>query len=47
MVALRLGLPPMAAAAEVCLVRIARGWRLPSSGAGGTVTFPISFTRGT
>jgi len=38
---------PAAAAAEACLLRVARGWRLPGGDAGATVTLPISFTRGT
>jgi len=38
---------PGAAEAEACLVRVARGWRLPSGQEGASVTFPISFTRGT
>lgn len=37
---------PAAVAAEACLVRVARGWQLPGTDAGATVTFPISFTRG-
>jgi len=37
---------PGAAEAEACLVRVARGWRLPSGQEGASVTFPISFTRG-
>jgi len=38
---------PGAAEAEACLVRVARGWHLPSGQEGASVTFPISFTRGT
>ena len=38
---------PGAAAAESCLLEIARGWRVPSVSDGATVTIPISFTRGT
>lgn len=38
---------PGAAEAEACLLRVARGWRLPSGQEGASVTFPISFTRGT
>lgn len=37
---------PGAAAAEECLITIARGWRMPSGREGATVTFPISFTHG-
>lgn len=38
---------PGAEAAESCLLRIVRGWRVPAGSAGATVTLPISFTRGT
>jgi hypothetical protein len=38
---------PGAAEAEACLVRIARGWRVPTGHDGATLTLPISFTRGT
>jgi TonB family protein len=38
---------PGAAEAESCLLRIVRGWRIPSAGEGASVTLPISFTRGT
>jgi hypothetical protein len=38
---------PGAVEAEACLLRVARGWRLPSGQEGASVTFPISFTRGT
>ena len=31
---------------EGCLLRVVKGWRLPSGSAGATVTLPISFTRG-
>lgn len=37
---------PGAADAEACLIRLARGWRVPSGQEGATVTLPISFTRG-
>lgn len=36
---------PGAADAEGCLLRIVRGWRLPSGGDGASITLPISFTR--
>jgi TonB family protein len=38
---------PGAAEAESCLLRIVRGWQIPSAGDGASVTLPISFTRGT
>jgi hypothetical protein len=38
---------PGAAEGEACLVRIARGWRVPAGHDGATLTLPISFTRGT
>ena len=38
---------PGAAQTEACLIKIARGWRVPSGAEGATVTIPISFTRGT
>jgi hypothetical protein len=38
---------PGAAETEACLIRIARGWRVPAGHDGATLTLPISFTRGT
>jgi len=38
---------PGAAETEACLIRIARGWRVPAGRDGATLTLPISFTRGT
>ena len=37
---------PGAADAEACLIRMARGWHVPSAQEGTSVTLPISFTRG-
>jgi len=34
-----------AAETEACLLRIVRGWKLPSNSEGATITLPISFTR--
>jgi hypothetical protein len=38
---------PGAAETEACLIRIARGWRVPAGHDDATLTIPISFTRGT
>lgn len=35
-----------AAETESCLLRIVKGWKLPSGNGGATITLPISFTRG-
>ena len=35
-----------AAETEGCLLRVVRGWTLPSGSEGATITLPISFTRG-
>lgn len=35
-----------AAETEGCLLRVVRGWRLPSGNEGAAITLPISFTRG-
>ena len=35
-----------AAETESCLLRVVRGWKLPSGSEGATITLPVSFTRG-